>query len=71
MLGLFTGVVKSSDCTASRGEMSSKYTENYEEVVVVGLKYPEKIAESHQMLSKRGRYAGRHISTEVPTVTSV
>jgi len=71
MLGLFTEVAKSSDCTASRVEMNSKYTAKYVEVVVVWLKYPENIAESHQMLSKKGRYAGRHINTEVPTVTNV
>jgi len=71
MIGLFTEVVKSSDCAAWRREMNSKYTAKYVELVVVWLKYPEKIAKSHQTLSKKGRYAGRNINTEVPTVTSV
>jgi len=41
------------------------------EVAVAWLKYHEKIEENYQNLSKKGRYAGRHINMEVPTVTSV
>lgn len=54
MCGLFTDVVHSSDCTASRCEMNRKKTAMYVEVVVAWLKYPEKIEENHQNLRNAG-----------------